>query len=196
MKSWILSCVLIMSCLLAIPVTATAEDIVCLEAESAATVVAPARVVSSSAAVSETEKKVAKGASGEKYVEIVRPKLPKGDDGKTKAAPCYDVKTGTNVITFAFELKDDDHYALWCRVWWTDECGNSFFMTIDDAPAFTFGQDGVYKRWHWVRASKRLKQLVLAKGKHSLRIKIRETGVRVDQVLFARDPKYVPVGIE
>ena len=196
MKNTVLKLTIVLGYVLILPLGALAADPVCLEAEAAESIVLPAKVMGISTAVSDDDKKVAQAASGEKCVEIRRPKKSKGDTNVKSKPPCFDAKTGTNVVSLAFEVDKDDRYALWCRVWWSDECGNSFFMTIDDTPVFTFGQDGVYKRWHWVRASKRLKQLVLTKGEHSLKIKIRETGVRLDQLLFVRDPKYVPVGIE
>ena len=194
MNSAVLKLTIALGCLLIPQPWVLAADPVCLEAEAAKSIVVPAKVVDAASAVSDDDKKVAKAASGEKYVAVPRPKKPKGE--ANDKPPCFDAKTGTNVINFAFEVDKNERYALWCRVWWTDECGNSFFMTIDDTPVFTFGQDGVYKRWHWIRASKRLKQMVLTKGEHSLQIKIRETGVRLDQILLTRDPKYVPVGIE
>ncbi len=97
---------------------------------------------------------------------------------------------------FVFEIPQAGDYVLWCRVWWEDECGNSFTMQIDDHAPFVLGQNSTVQRWHWVKAPPRLKALSLTAGRHTLRVINREDGVRLDQLLLTRNPKFVPVGIE
>jgi len=122
------------------------------------------------------------GASGGKYLEI-----PEGV-GKPPAV------NGDAILSV--DIPDDGTYFLWCWVWWPDGCGNSFGVSLDDAPAFTFGEDATYKSWHWVKSPPKLKQLDLTKGTHSLRISNREDGAVVDQILFVKEKRYVPVDIE
>jgi len=105
-----------------------------------------------------------------------------------------EVTTAEAVLRFAVEREGT--YRLWCRVWWLDECGNSLTLVIDKSEPFVFGQDTTYKVWHWVRAPKRLGQLTLSEGEHTLTIRNREDGVLIDQILVTRNPRYVPVGIE
>lgn len=172
---------------------ALAGDRVCMEAESASEVEAPMALIDVSVSVKlrgDTPlkpqgdgAKPVEGASGRKYLEVAQ---GKGNPPK--------VVSGEALYVFSVDSKGQ--YYLWCRVWWPDECGNSFNISVDDSKSFTFGQDGTFKRWHWVKAPLRLKQLKLTKGKHSLRVKNREDGAKIDQVLLTSDRKYVPVGIE
>ncbi|MGD0091047.1 MAG: hypothetical protein ABSE73_14105, partial [Planctomycetota bacterium] len=71
-----------------------------------------------------------------------------------------------------------------------DSCSNSAALKIADAPERPFGNDCVYNCWHWVRAG----QYALPPGKVPAVIIEREPGIALDQLLFTRDPKYLPVG--
>ena len=163
-------------------VSAQAGGTVCFEAESAKALTAPMRVVNVVKPPPEAKEPPVKGASGESYIEI-----PEGAGKPPEAG-------GT--ATYAFEISDPGTYYLWCRVWWADGCGNSVGMKIDSAPAFTFGQDATYKSWHWFRAPLKLQQLELTKGAHTLTVSNREDGVILDQILFVKERRYVPVDIE
>ena len=158
-----------------------ADDRVCLEAEASEAVTAPMRVVD--AAGTNAGVVAVAGASGGKYLEI--------PDG---AGHPPDMTRGDAVLPFEVDAAGD--YVLWCRVYWLSECNSSFTMMLDDTLPFTFGKDATYNTWHWVKAPPRLKQLTLAKGKHRLTIRNRQDGVKLDQVLFVLDKRYVPVGVE
>ncbi|MCX7591568.1 MAG: hypothetical protein N2255_08075 [Kiritimatiellae bacterium] len=151
--------------------------VICIEAESAVQVTPPMEVVSATNVPMVNASEVSSGS----YLEVAQ---GRGNPPKV---------TGEAVIRF--EIKKAGQYELWCRVWWDDECGNSFTMVVDDGKPFVFGQDSTFKCWHWVRAP-RLKQLYLEPGIHTLRVQNREDGVRLDQILFSSNQRYVPVGIE
>lgn len=168
-----------------------AENVVCVEAETAEAVTTPMRLVDFKKAETNDAIKAVKGASGDKYLEIPkqRPVTPvaKADDKH-----CAELaKKGCATITI--EVPKEGQYYLWGRVWWMDECRNSFTVSVDKKPGFTFGDDRTFKCWHWVKALKKLK---LTKGKHTFLLKQREPGVKIDQLLLADDRRYVPVGIE
>lgn len=148
----------------------------CVEGESAGNVSAPMRIVNAA-----SEKDAISGASGRGYLEI---RQGAGDPPEVEGR-----------ASVSFEIPEAGRYHLWCRVRWVDGCGNSLGMRVGDAPVFTFGQDGTYKRWHWVKAPGGLRQLDLAKGTHTLTILHREDGVALDQILFVTQDRYVPVGI-
>ncbi len=152
---------------------------ICLEAESAA-VTPPMLVVEDTVPADAPNEQ---RASGEKYIEIAQ--------GKG-----HPPKMTNGLAVLSFDVEEPGEYTLWCRVWWLDACGNSLRINLDQAPGFTFGEDGIYKRWHWVKAPPRLKQLKLKQGKHTLTLANREDGVRVDQILLFKGRRFVPVGIE
>jgi hypothetical protein len=162
---------------------ARAGDAVCFDAVTAEKIEAPMAIAAASNAPAEYRDQLVKGASGGLYLQIAQ--------GKG-----YPPNVTTGMALFTFTVAQDGDYYLWCRTWWLDECGNSFSMSIDDARPFIFGEDSTFKSWHWVRASLRLKQLTLTKGKHTLTVRNREDGVYLNQILLTLDKKYVPVDVE
>lgn len=161
--------------------TAQAGGRVCMEAESSATLVEPMRIVDT-ATLQATGGKGA-GASGGKYLDI--------PEGACKAPAAV-----RGEATYTFEITEPGDYTLWCRVYWLSACNSSFTMSIDDALPFTFGKDATFDAWHWVKAPPRLKQMTLSAGRHVLAVKARQDGVKLDQILFVLDKRYVPVGVE
>ncbi len=96
---------------------------------------------------------------------------------------------------FTFETALEGEYHLFARVFWTDCCGNSFFVRLDGEegdPTLLFGEDPVYGVYHWVEM---IKPVRLKKGQHQLTFFNREDGVRLDQV-FITNTKTKPAGIE
>lgn len=153
---------------------------VCLEAEAATELKAPMHVVN--LGKEPVPAKAVKGASGNQYLEI-----PEGAGKPPEVG---------GEASLSFEAPEAGTYVLWCRVWWPDGCGNSLGLSMDGGPAFTFGQDATYGKWHWWKAPARLKQLELTKGPHMLKISNREDGAILDQLLLTTDTHYVPVDIE
>ena len=96
------------------------------------------------------------------------------------------------------DVPADGEYTLWCRVWWEDECANSFTVRIDDSAPFLFGENATYKTWHWVRypVARTARPIRLAKGAHSISFLNREDGARLDQVVLSADKRFVPIGCE
>ena len=151
----------------------TADTTVCFEAEDATELKAPVKITGV------TDKIEAGKVSGAKIIEIVQ---GAGEGSKVGGHAKYQI-----------ELHEDGTYYFWARCWWIDSCGNSFNVKIGDKPAFTLGNDGTYKSWHWIKAKISLK---LPKGKYELEIGNREDGIKIDQILITNDRKLIPVDIE
>jgi hypothetical protein len=160
-----------------------AADTVCLDAVSAESVTPAMEIASATNAPPDIRDALAKGISGGRFLKLARIGGNKPEE-----------KTGAAV--FSVNVLNGGEYFLWCRVWWTDECGNSLFVSVDDARPFVFGEDSTFKAWHWVRSPRRLKQLNLTRGSHKLTFSNREHGVYLHQILLTGDSGYVPVGIE
>jgi hypothetical protein len=131
--------------------------------------------------------------------QILAPPLRVADDAGASQALCIEVPEGagtppetegTGVLAFAVAVPGE--YRLWGRAWWSDSCGNSFTVAMDDGAHAVLGQDATYGRWHWVRGG----VYVLARGPHTLTIANREDGARLDQVFLSQDDAYVPNGME
>lgn len=100
----------------------------------------------------------------------------------------------------ALTIEKEGTYYLWIRRWWCCSCGDSFNLELDGGKAFAFGNDGTtFRRWVWMehKDADGPAKFKLAAGPHKLVFKNRgESGFRIDQVLFATDPKFVPQGRE
>lgn len=173
------SCMLLATGIL--PVLVSAQDRVLIEAETATDLQEPLAIID---AAKPDAVQVAKGASGDKYLEVA--------PGKGK--PAEGAPTGQAALKFT--VAKAGTYVLWARCFWQDGCGNSVTMQLDDKPAFTFGQDSTYNAWHWVKVPPPLAQMKLSRGEHKLVLRNREDGVRFDQILLVNDARYVPVDIE
>jgi hypothetical protein len=127
-----------------------------------------------------------------------------------------DAKLDPTLLVYEFTVPRTDTYYFWAKTWWYDECHNSFWIGFDkDVPAadwaslshdertprekaYLFGEDAIYKRWHWVRfhsgdlaAGGGIK---LTSGKHKLYVRAREDGLSIDRFLLISDRDYVAMG--
>ena len=92
--------------------------------------------------------------------------------------------------TYKVNLAHDGTYRIWVLAWWFDGCGNSYFVNVDNAGTQVVGQDGTYRRWHWVQAANTYE---LAAGQHTIKLQDREDGARADQLLITDDLRWTPV---
>jgi len=182
MNRW-LFLLLALSLLACSPRAEGADARVTIEAESAGTVDAPVVVVTTNTVPQGS--KLVPDASGNAYLEI-----PQGQ-GNPPENPA-------GKATLMVDVPADGTYTLWCRVWWMNECGNSFTVQINDAPPFLFGEDATYKTWHWVRypVARTAKPIALKAGQNTLTFLNREDGVCLDQVVLSTNRRFVPVDQE
>ncbi len=110
--------------------------------------------------------------------------LPKGVGHGKKgfAGPLVD----NGWVDFTFRTSEPLDYHLWARVVFRDPDSNSFFVVLDGRLAGILADD-TWNKWHWTALPGILH---LGPGKHLLRIRNREDGVRLDEV------RLVPEGLE
>ncbi|HOX08726.1 MAG TPA: hypothetical protein PK280_20190 [Planctomycetota bacterium] len=127
-----------------------------------------------------------KGCNGEHHQHIAKEET---DPERTKGS-----------AELAFRAEKDGEYILWIRKWWCCSCGDSFTLQLDDGKPFVFGNDGTTPRhWAWLayQEAGEPRKFRLSAGPHKLVFRNRgESGFRIDQVLWAADPKFVPQGKE
>lgn len=146
------------------PAVFAANAKVCFEAEKAAKIQSPLKVVGGKS-----------GVSGGGYLEIP------WDENKTK---------GIGEATYKFNVKTAGTYYLWARSFWANGCGNSVEVSVNGSDGKILGEDGTYDNWHWVGGRARV---MLKAGPNTLTLKNRETGVQVDQFFLCTDRNYTPV---
>lgn len=129
------------------------------------------------------KKTASANASGGYFIEIPvrRP------HAQTEGAPA-----DTGSATYTVKIPSAGVWQFWGRSMWYDACGNSFFVKIGGNPAVQFGQDGTYGRWHWVKGPK----VNLPAGNVQVVVQNREDGAKLDQFLFTKNLRYVPVRAE
>ena len=96
--------------------------------------------------------------------------------------------TGKGCATLKLEVPQAGAYYGWIRARWSDSCGNSVALQLDDGPPVTAGQDRVFGTWHWVDAGK----YELSAGEHLAALLEREDGLELDQLLFTPDREFRP----
>ncbi len=101
---------------------------------------------------------------------------------------------------YTFEVAEGASYALWVRVFWVDDCGNSIDISVNGSrPGALTGS--TYGRWLWQSfrdVENERVTLALEAGKtYTLTILNREDDVYFDQILFVpADSPVDPVGIQ
>jgi hypothetical protein len=94
---------------------------------------------------------------------------------------------------YHFRVTSPGKYKLWGRALWPNGCANSVNVVLDKAKTLTLGQDGTYRRWHWVELKSY--SWTLSRGEHTLQMQNREDGPAMDEFFLTTDADYVPVGI-
>lgn len=122
-------------------------------------------------------------ASGGYFIEIP----VKRPHAQTEGAP-----SDTGSATYTVTIPSAGVWQFWGRAMWYDSCGNSFFLKIGGNPAVQFGQNGTYGSWHWVKGPK----MQLPQGKVTVVVQNREDGAKLDQFIFTKNLRYVPVRVE
>jgi hypothetical protein len=122
--------------------------------------------------------------SGEKCVRILEGKGKPGlnPDGRT-----FPDRWGAAL--YKFNVPQPGKYRLWVRAYWDDGCGNSLKVSMNKGQSLMLGEDGTYKRWHWVSAPTIYD---LPAGDSSLEVLNSEDGVRFSRFLLTRDLDMVP----
>jgi len=102
---------------------------------------------------------------------------------------------------YPIDIKSDGEYVIWGRVFWKDGCGNSFYLGIDEYHFndigdniynYVLGHQSTYGKWMWVKGNK----FHLTKGRHTLKVKNREDGVKLDKLLLTNDHEVIPQGFD
>jgi arylsulfatase A-like enzyme len=104
------------------------------------------------------------------------------------------------MATYTVTIPQPDIYIMWGQVMVTDLRDNSFFMQVDNGPDYLWEiEQG--KNWHWDKVNDHKNKLdpvmfYLTSGIHTIKIKVREDGTKLDRILLTNDQTFVPRGKE
>lgn len=91
-------------------------------------------------------------------------------------------------VEYSVEIPCQNQYRLWARVYYIDIDGNSWYCHIDDHEQTMLGNElQPIEEWHWIKGN----TWNLEEGLHTLLLKTREDGARLDQLLITSLPDYV-----
>jgi len=144
-----------------------------LEAEDADTIVNPFRVAND------------ESASGGKYIGS-----PNGTGNEYTPG-------GTVMAAYTVNISRAGVYILWGRVQARHGGDNSFFIQVDDNED-TLWEVEIGDPWHWDTVNDRdirdPVRFILNPGVHTIRIKLREDGTKLDKLLLTNNADFVPNG--
>src|SRR3990170_3984454 len=107
----------------------------------------------------------------------------------------YDPLLAVGSVAYTFSVPVAGNYVVWGRL--IDNLGNSFFVSMDSGPYALWDTVGG-STWGWDRVNNRgvADPVVysLGVGQHTLVIKHREDGAKLDRILVTNDMAYVPQG--
>jgi hypothetical protein len=88
-------------------------------------------------------------------------------------------------------------YVVWGQVSAPSTASDSFFVAMDEAPYFVWGLPrDVSGAWQWAAlseaGSKQAVRFELAAGEHTLRVKQREDGAKLDRLVITNEMEFIP----
>jgi hypothetical protein len=109
----------------------------------------------------------------------------------------WDPNQKTGYIAYNFEVPDSGGYVIWGRIKAINGEDDSFYVAIDDS-AYALWDTKQSQSWLWdqvkSRDSANLLVYYLEAGEHTLTIKQREDGTKIDKILVTNGLEYVPEG--
>jgi len=104
---------------------------------------------------------------------------------------------------YTFEITDPGDYVIWSRIIANDGSSDSFLVSVDGETDITWHtKQGGEETWTWdvvsirsyadVRDASNPNIYNLSAGTHTLTVKQRETGTKLDRILITDDLEYVP----
>jgi len=133
----------------------------------------------------------------EKYDEIKASTIVDSGDTKASCGKCVvypeNAASGTKgdggYVLYDITIPEDGNWLIWLRTNWSDGCGNSFFLIVDDRTPQIVGGDGTYNVWKWRKGRV---AYPLTAGKHKVKVQNREDGAKLDQLLITNDARFMP----
>ncbi|MFC4777656.1 DUF4962 domain-containing protein [Paenibacillus sp. GCM10023252] len=121
------------------------------------------------------------GAAGGKYVMVP-------SNGTTLSAPSPLDPPHAN---YSLTLPGNTNYHIWARVQLPDTGAHSFYMAFDSGNYEYMGGPEA-AGWQWVKIKSNVK---LVEGEHQLKIRYRQSRVKIDKLMFTTDAAYSPSGL-
>ena len=114
------------------------------------------------------------GFNGTGYVESGIAAIPTNNDFAVGAEISYDLV-----------IQNPGNYDVWVRRYATNKNNNSVFLSIDGQKQGGIDNVQVFDRWTWEKLGK----VAFDRGPHTLQLRRREAGYKVDSILLTTNPR-------
>ena len=114
--------------------------------------------------------------------------------GRLLHIPDHTYAGNAGSVAFAVTCAKAGAYRLWVRTYWPDIGSNSFYLGLDDGEEQLFGntsEPGQIVHWFWLAAP----PWTLSEGPHTIRIRWREDGTRLDKLVLTASPTFAPTAL-
>jgi hypothetical protein len=130
---------------------------------------------------------------------VIKNAMVTGNDNNSSAGSYIWAPSGTDGYSqYTFEVTSAGNYVVWGRVHAPSGGANSFLVSMDGKADSTWDVD-LSDNWIWDKVNKRngADPVVysLAEGTHTLVIKQREDGTKLDGIVITKDKNSVPTAI-
>ena len=136
---------------------------------------------------------------GEKRQDVFAKRNDEVASGGDYLAAVRDDKQSTWLV-YEVDIPDDDDYAVWLRTLSHDGKSDSFFVSTDVEPNLLACDAKSFHQWGWGPAIDRssirtVSALYLTKGKHEIRIYVREPRTQLDAVYLTNNLRLAAIGV-
>ena len=101
------------------------------------------------------------------------------------------------MATYTVTIPKTGAYILWGRVQARHGRDNSFFVQIDDNE-YNMWEVEIGDHWHWDKVNDcnilDPVRFILQSGAHTIKIKLREDGTKLDKMLLTNNVAFIPSG--
>ncbi len=136
---------------------------------------------------------------GEKRPDVFVKRNDEAASGGEYLAALRDDNQSTWLV-YEIDIPDDDDYAIWLRTLSHDGKSDSFFVATDVEPNFLACDAKSFNQWGWGAAIDRdsirtVGALYLTKGKHEIRIYVREPRTQLDAIYLTNNLRLTASGV-
>lgn len=117
------------------------------------------------------------------------------------ATPCPVIPQNAGSVVASLTTLADATYTVWSRIKANNEINNSYFLQIDDSCPYVVGDSSLISKdaWSWVNYQsgnpQQKIQINLRQGTHVIKLIARESGVKIDKLLFLSDTSCIPTDL-
>jgi hypothetical protein len=163
--------------------------------------------VGTSTTNSYSDKTVTPGTTYSYYVTAYDNAIPANNSGPSNTVPvttpCPNLPTDKGKVTTSISISTAGTYKIWSRIMAPDATNNSYILQVVGNDCGTVVGDSntaiAANTWTWVdykdaSASSKITTTFLTNGSYTINMIGRETGVKLDRVIFTTDQTCVPTG--